>query len=169
MKIEVVLGDITQQDVEAVMWLLHTGGRDYSGMADKALQRVEPRFHEGLIQSHAGGLFRQNKDTALIEIEGSPTGYDKVLFVGDDIWDGEPLPLFDIVTAGLVRAEQSGITSLALIPFRTGKAAWMFDSDVQEAELIRALKEFDSTVLQTARVVVYGDEEQVQRLSALTR
>jgi hypothetical protein len=166
--IKVVLGDITNQTgVDAALWLLHTGGGDYSGMADKALTAVEPRFHQGLIEAHGKGQFKKNKDTVLVNIPGSATGYEKVIFVGDDIWEDDCLELNEIITAGLVHADNEGIQSLAVIPFRTGRAAMMFNRDEQEQNLVRALKDFRPESLETVRIIVYGDQNQVDRLQRL--
>lgn len=165
MQIEVVMGDITRQtDVDSVLWLLHIGGRDYSGQADLALKRVEPRFHQGLIAAHKSGDFCHNKDTVLVTVLASKTGYGSVIFVGDEVWKDAPLPLGEVVLAGLQRADAEGFSNLAMIPFRTGKAGRLFNQSEQERALVETLKQFQGSHLELARIVVFSDHEQAQRL-----
>lgn len=159
-RIKVVQGDITTQDVMALLTFANPQAV-WNGGVDFALRkRFGDIYHRQLKTHWETGLFRKTGQTLIIEGEDKQPS---VVFVCDDI--AQLKPLKDVLLPALEVAYMHGIKSIAIPVVRTGPVFYMienYDPNSAERDLIEALKAFEHPM--EIAVVVYNDSEQADRL-----
>ena len=161
MRVDVVRGDITQQNVDAIATAINSGGLWFGGI-DMVIQRC------------AGTLFHLQASGAMpltdgqtIVARGNGGQIKNVVFVVDDL----QTPLSQVILAALLAADEAGFNSVALPTIRMGVMLGAVEKSVDEAltEMVLGTElfaQYNPKNIKSITFVVYNDSETQSQLLA---
>lgn len=153
--VNVVDGDITQIEADALITAINSGGMWFGGL-------------DGAIQRSSGSMFHAQAQAAMpltdgqvvyAPEQGSHNGkYGAVLFIVDDLQK----PLYDLITIALGAAANHEFMSVNIPTIRTGVMAGAYEPRSQAlSDLARAINDFvekHPNKLDEINIVVYSNE-----------
>lgn len=157
-KLSVILGDITQTPVDAIMTAINSEGLWYGGV-DRAIQRVAGNMYHS--QANAR-MPLKNLDVVVAKGDRREhTGqFGSVIFVVDDLIS----PVSEAVYTGLEAAHNSEYRRLAIPAVRMGVMAGVVEKTPQETVegIVTGISNFlyrhgDTTKLEELTFVIYND------------
>jgi hypothetical protein len=162
MTVQVIAGDISQVNSDAIITAINSGGMWFGGI-DRVIQRVAgDHFH-----NRASAAMPLEDGMTVVARGGNVTNlpFQNVIFVVDDLQQ----PLGNIVFLGLQAAQAAGFKSVTIPTIRMGVMSGAVEKTKQEA-VDRMADGIERFVLQGGQLditfVVYSDKEVQALLSA---
>lgn len=160
-KVEVISGDVSQIEADALITAINSGGMWFGGI-DGVIQRCAGPWY------HNQAAAKQLTDGMTVVARGGSTPHRgkfvDVVFIVDDLRH----PLKDVVAAGLRAADAAGMYTVTLPTIRMGVMLGKVEKTAQQAvtEIVTAVQEFvqgPPKCVAHIKIVVYSDD-QTERL-----